>query len=303
MTNKDYYQILGVSENASDQDIKKAYRELAKKYHPDKHKGDAQAEERFKEISEAYGVLNNPQKRAQYDQMRKYGAFGGDFSSSGGYQNINFDDLGSMFSGGFRGKRSAGFGGFGDLFSDLFGGGRESDFSPRQQKGGDLSAELTVPFDVAISGGKQTIRVNSKRLSVNIPEGVEDGKRIRLKGQGQPGLGGGPAGDLIVTIHVAPHPNFRRKGADLYSTLSINMVQAALGDKVRVSTYNKGAVDVKIPPGTQPGKTLKLTGLGIQANGKQGDHYVEIHLTIPQSLSPKAKDYLKKFATEAGMTL
>ncbi len=300
MANKDYYKILGVSENASDQEIKKAYRELAKKYHPDRHKGDAKAEERFKEISEAYGVLNNPQKRARYDQMRKYGAFGGGFGESGSYQNVNFEDLGSMFSGGFRGKRSAGFGGLGDIFSDMFGG-RGGGFSPQSQKGGDISAELTIAFDVAISGGKQTIRVNSKRLSVNIPAGVEDGKKIRLRGQGQPGMAGGPAGDLIVTIHVAPHPVFRRQGADIYSTISINMVQAALGDKVRVLTYNKGSVDIRIPPGTPSGKKLKLKGLGINVNNVQGDHYIEIHVTIPHSLSPKAKEYLKKFAAEAGL--
>ncbi len=300
MANKDYYNILGVSETASDQEIKKAYRELAKKYHPDKHKGDAKAEERFKEISEAYGVLNNPQKRAQYDQMRKYGAFGGDFSGGGGYQNVNFEDLSSMFGGGARGKRGAGFGGIGDIFSDLFGGG--GGYSARSQKGGDVTADLTIAFDVAISGGKQTIRVNSKRLVVNIPAGVEDGKKIRLTGQGQPGHAGGPPGDLIVTIHVAPHPVFSRKGADIYSTININMVQAALGDKVRVLTYNKGSVDIKIPPGTQSGKKLKLKGMGVHINNQQGDHYVEIHVTIPESLSLKARDYLKKFAAEANLS-
>ncbi len=291
--NKNYYEILGVPENASESDIKKAYRKLAKENHPDTHKGDTNAENRFKEISEAYAVLKNAEKRKKYDAMRRFGG------GSGNYQNMDFEDLGSMFHGGFTGRRTAGFGGLGDIFGDIFGGGVGS--SPRAQKGQDISAELTIPFDLAIKGGKHLINVNGQRLSVKIPKGAEENKKIRLRGQGKPGMLGGAAGDLIVTLHIAPHPVFKRMGADLYSTVSVNMVQAALGSKVRVQTYGKGLVDLKIPPGTQNGKLFKLSGLGISVDARQGDHYVEVKVNIPEHLNAKAKDALKKFAELAGI--
>lgn len=300
MANNDYYKILGVSENASESDIKSAYRELAKKYHPDKHKGDPKAEARFKEISEAYATLNDPKKRAQYDQMRRFGGgFGG--GRSGTYQNINFEDLGDIFGGSFRGRRTAGGGGgFSDLFSEFFGDAGRG-FSQQPQKGQDISAELTVPFDVAIKGGKQLINVNGQKLNVTIPAGTEDGKKIRLRGQGQPGMASGASGDLIVTIHVAPHPQFRRKDADIYSTVPLNIVQATLGSKVPVTTYEKGVVNLKIPAGTQHGKKLKLKGMGVNLNGRQGDHYVEVKLTVPEKLNAKAQKTMAQFAKDAGI--
>jgi len=291
--NKNYYEILGVPESATESDIKKAYRKLAKESHPDAHKGDKHAENRFKEISEAYAVLKNAEKRKKYDNMRRFGG------GSGNYQNMDFEDLGPMFRGGFTGRRSAGFGGLGDIFSEFFGGDVGS--SPRAQKGQDISAELTIPFDLAVSGGKHLINVNGQRLSVEIPKGAEENKKIRLRGQGKPGIVGGAAGDLIVTLHIAPHPTFKRKGADIYSTVPVNMVQAALGSKVRVQTYDKGLVDLKIPAGTQNGKLFKLSGLGISAGGRQGDHYVEVKVTIPKHLGGKARDALKKFAELAGI--
>ena len=293
MANNDFYKILGVSEDASDSDIKRAYRELAKKYHPDKHKGDQNAENRFKEISEAYAVLGDSKKRAQYDQMRRYGG------GSGNFQNFNFEDLSEMFGGGFRGRRTAGGGGFGDLFSEFFGG--RGGFSQRPQKGADISAELTIAFDVAVNGGKQMITVNGQRLSVNIPRGIEDGKKIRLRGQGQSGLASGASGDLIITIHVAPHPTFQRKGGDIYSAVPVNIVQASLGAKVAVQTYDRGTVNLKIPPGTQHGKTLKLAGMGIDLNGRKGDHYVKVELTVPNNLDARSKKALEHFAETAGI--
>jgi molecular chaperone DnaJ len=298
MANTNFYDILGVSENASDSEIKKAYRELAKKYHPDKHKGDASAEARFKEISEAYATLSDSKKRAQYDQMRRFG--GGNFS--GNYQNVNFEDLGDLFGGSFgsfRGRRTAGGAGLGDLFGDLFGGSQG--FQQRPQKGQDISAELTVSFDVAIRGGKQMININGQKLNVNIPAGTESGKKIRLRGQGQPGMSSGSSGDLIITITVAPHSHFRRKGADIYSTVPVNMVQAALGSKVSVNTYDKGAVNLKIPAGTQNGKLFKLRGMGINVNGVQGDHFVDVQLTVPEKLDTKSQKTLADFAKQAGL--
>lgn len=296
MANNDFYSILGVKDTASIQEIKNAYRELAKKYHPDRHKGDKQAEERFKQISEAYAVLSDQKKRAQYDQMRRYGAAG---NFSGNFQNFNFEDLGSFFKGGFKGQRSSGFGGFGDIFSQFFGGSDGQGFSQQRQKGQDLSAELTVPFDLAVKGGKQVFQIGSKKMAVNIPAGSEDGKKIRLRGQGEPGYAGGQSGDLILTVHVAPHPHFRRTGNDLYSTVTINVVQAILGSKVRVLTYDKGAVELKIPAGTSHGRLLKLKGFGINVNGYSGDHFVEINVDIPKNLSAKAKRLLDDFAKEA----
>lgn len=294
MAHNDFYNILGVSENASESEIKRAYRELAKKYHPDKHKGDAKAEARFKEISEAYATLSDAKKRAQYDQMRRFG--GGNFS--GNYQNVNFEDLGDIFSGGFRGHRTAG-GGFGDLFSEFFGGSQG--FSQRPQKGQDISAELTVPFDVAVRGGKQMVNINGQKLNVNIPPGTETGKKIRLRGQGRPGMASGSAGDLIITITVAPHPQFTRKGADMYSTISINMVQAALGSKASVNTYDKGAVNLKIPAGTQNGKLFKLRSMGVNVNGVQGDHFVEVKVVVPEQLNNASRKALEDFAQKAGI--
>ncbi len=292
---KDFYDILGVSETATESDIKRAYRELAKKYHPDKHKGDANAEARFKEISEAYATLNDPKKRAQYDQMRRFG--GGNFS--GNFQNFNFEDLGDILGGGFRGRRTAGGGGFADLFGDLFGGSHS--YARQPQKGQDVSSDLTIPFDVAVRGGKQMININGQKINVNIPEGTETGKKIRLRGQGRPGMGSGASGDLIISITVAPHPQFKRQGADIYSTVSVNMVQAALGSKVSVQTYDKGAVNLKIPAGTQNGKLFKLRGMGVTIDGVQGDHFVEVHILMPDRLDAKSQKILADFAKQAGL--
>ncbi|RPI01079.1 MAG: J domain-containing protein [Calditrichaeota bacterium] len=294
MSEKDFYKILGVSEGADEQEIKKAYRELAKKYHPDKHKGDKRAEERFKDIAEAYSVLSDPKKRAQYDQIRRYGGeFSGNFT--------NFDA--SQFSDFFRtsrGKRSTGSGGAGDLFSEFFGGwGTGERYSA--QKGEDITAEITIPFDTAIQGGGQSVFINGKQLSIKIQPMIEEGKKIRLSGQGHSGISGGTAGDLLLTIHVAEHPVYRRNGLDIYSSQAIDMVQAALGCKVRIQTYNQGHVELKVPAGTQPGKRFKLNGMGLSHNGQQGDHVVEIVVTIPQKLSAKAKSLLQQYAQETGL--
>lgn len=301
----DLYKILGVSENASQEDIKKAYRELAKKYHPDKYPNNQEYEEKFKKISEAYSVLSNKEKRAKYDQMRRFGGFGqsgaGGYGQQRGYDygGFDFDDLGSIFGGRSRsGSRS-----FGDIFEDLFGGGTGGFTGRSSAKGQDVTAELTVPFDVAIQGGKQTFTVDSRRLSVNIPAGSNDGKKIRLRGQGYPGSGGGPAGDLILTIRVAPHPVFQRKGNDLYTTAKINVVQAMLGAKVQVQTYDRGNVMLKVPEGTQHGKLLKLKDMGPNINGQRGDLFVTIELEIPRSLNNKAKEKLKEFAKQANIEI
>ncbi len=305
--NKDFYKILGVSESASDSDIKKAYRDLAKKHHPDKHPNDKRNEEKFKEISEAYTVLGNKEKRQKYDQMRKFGAggFGGQ-GGYGGFSGMNFDDLSSIFGGGKSSRRSAGSD-FGDLFSDLFGGSASSRGSSRRHTtpGQDIKAEVTIPFDLAVRGGKHVVSLNrggkSQKLSINIPSGTDEGKTMRLTGQGESSPNGGPAGNLFITLHVAEHPVFKRSGLDLYSNAVINIVQAALGSKVRVTTFEGNTVELKIPAGSKSGKKLKLTGMGVKANGKSGDHIVELVIEAPGSLGKKGKQLLEQFAKEEGL--
>ncbi|MBN2411991.1 DnaJ domain-containing protein [candidate division KSB1 bacterium] len=330
MNDKDFYKILGVSGNASDAEIKKAYKDLAKKYHPDKNPNNKKNEERFKEISEAYGVLGNAEKRKKYDQLRRLGS--GAFGKGGfeGFSGFDFQDLGSTF-----GKRSTNrgtsFDGLGDLFNQIFSGsGRSaSGFRASRQPGNDIKASLTIPFDLAINGGKQVLTVNVKeickrcggrghlcyecngtgyvlkvkKISVTIPAGTADGKIIRLSGQGEPSASGGAPGNLLLTIHVEKHPVFERKGLDLYCKTTVNIVQATLGTKIRVKTFNGNTVELKIPAGTNSGKQFKLKSLGVTAKGKTGDQFVEIQIETPKSISKKSKEYLEAFARSEKLSL
>ncbi|RKY85307.1 J domain-containing protein [candidate division KSB1 bacterium] len=307
-SNEDYYKVLGVSENATAEEIKKAYRKLAKKYHPDSHPGDKSAEEKFKQISEAYSVLSDPKKRAQYDQLRKYGTFAGsgsspftgfDFSNIG---NIKFEWATSAEEPSFHNNET--FAGFSDLFSRFFG--ERSNLFERTRRrqtmrGQDVEAEVEIPFETAIFGGKQNISLilNGQRrtFSVTIPPGIEEGEKIRLRGQGLPGAGGAPPGDLLITIHVGKHPFFKRQGKDIYCKVSINVVEAILGTKVKVKTVEGKQVQLKIPPGTQNGQIFRLKGLGVKdKNNKRGDLFVEIHVTIPQNINPQQRKLIEEFA-------
>ncbi len=330
MQQKDYYKILGVNENATEAEIKSAYRKLAKKYHPDTHKNDKSAEERFKEISEAYAVLKDKEKRQQYDRLRKYGNYQ-QYNSQG----FDFDDLSSMFGGGRRSKRaSAGYGGafdFEDLFSQFFSGkNRATDI---RQKGSDLNATVHVPFETAARGGKHTVTLNfkkacphcggkrgmfsrsaycsacggsgtieeSKKVSIQIPPASDSGKQIRLRGLGEPGVGGGERGSLIVTLQVMPHPVFERKGLDLYTTVNINIAQAVLGSKINIRTFDGNVVQLRIPKGTQNDKLLKLKKLGLESKERKGDFYVRTHVSIPTGLSDSQETLFKEFAKKAGL--
>src|SRR5436309_1385267 len=222
MAEKDYYDILGVKKSAGADEIKKAYRGLAKKFHPDKNKGNKDAENKFKEVSEAYAVLSDTEKREQYDRLGKEafrggGAPGGNPFAGGANPFGGFDF--SQFTGGGggrprAGRRSTGGGGFTDIFSDLFGGG-SAGFEQTPERGGDLEAELTIDFRDAILGTTMDLVLNGKAIKVKIPEGVADGQKIRLRGKGAPGNSGGPAGDLTVLIHVRAHPLFERRGDDI----------------------------------------------------------------------------------------
>ncbi len=352
---KDYYQVLGVAAKASEDDIKKAYRRLAKKYHPDANPGDTGAGERFKEISEAYSVLSDAGKRKKYDAMRKFGAFG----SGGGWPDrsaggVRFEDLGGL----------SGFGGLGDLFSSIFGRGkRAAGVEP-------IESVIEIPFRTAVLGGKVPVTVSvteacptcggsgaapgaqvnecgeckgrgmvtfgqggfavtrpcpacrgrgripttscprcdsmgeveiAKRKLVTVPAGTDSGHRVRLKGQGQRSVDGGPDGDLIVTFQVQPDRFFTREGLDIHCTVPLNLAQASLGTKIKVRTVHGRRVVLSIPPGTQPGRKFRIKGQGVEKNGKKGHQYVEVAVTIPETLTESQQQQLRRFAQEAGL--
>jgi DnaJ-class molecular chaperone len=288
MPEKDYYDILGVKKSAGPDEIKKAYRGLAKKFHPDKNKGNKEAENKFKELSEAYAVLSDAEKREQYDRLGKEAfrggggpggnPFAGGANPFGGFDFSQFTGAGGGRASARGGRRSTGAGGFTDIFSDLFGGGGE----PGPQRGGDLEAELTIDFRDAILGTTMDLVLNGKAIKVKIPEGVSDGQRIRLRGKGAPGNSGGPAGDLNVLIHVRTHPLFERRGDDIYIDLPIKVGEAIRGAEVEVPTI-QGPVRARIPAGTQGGQTFRLRGKGVKKKTTAGDHYYRVEITVPKS--------------------
>jgi DnaJ-class molecular chaperone len=302
MAEKDYYDIIGVKKTASADEIKKAYRALAKKFHPDKNKGNKDAENKFKEISEAYAVLSDKEKREQYDRLGKeafhFGGQGGANPFQGGGNPFGGFDF-SQFTGGggarARGGRrsTGGAGGFTDIFSDLFGGGGAG-FPQEPERGADLEAELTIDFRDAILGTTMDLVINGKGVKVKIPEGVSDGQRIRLRGKGAPGGNGGTAGDLNVLIHVRAHPLFERRGDDIYIDLPIKVGEAIRGAEVDVPTIH-GPVRARIPAGTQGGQTFRLRGKGVKKKGDTyGDHYYRVEITVPKSTAAEVLEAAEK---------
>jgi molecular chaperone DnaJ len=296
MAERDYYDILGVKKAATPDEIKKAYRGLAKKFHPDKNKGNKDAESKFKEISEAYAVLSDTEKREQYDRLGREafrpGGGGGGNPFAGGANPFGGFDF-SQFTGGGRargGRRSTG--GFTDVFSDLFGGGAQFEQGP--ERGSDLEAELTIDFRDAILGTTMDLVINGKGVKVKIPEGVMDGQKIRLRGKGAPGQSGGQPGDLNVLIHVRPHSLYERRGDDIYIDLPIKVGEAIRGGEVEVPTIH-GPVRARIPAGTQGGQTFRLRGKGVKKKaGAFGDHYYRVAITVPKS---SAEDVLEAAGT------
>jgi molecular chaperone DnaJ len=291
MASKDYYQLLGVKKTATEDEIKKAYRTLAKKFHPDKNKGNKDAENKFKEISEAYAVLSDKTKREQYDRL------GSEAFGAGGqnpFAGFDFSDF--MNTGGARGRRSSGSsrGGsrtvdFTDLFGDLFGGGGGGGggrgFEPEPHRGGDIEAEATIDFRDAIQGTTMELRSSDGGTTkVKIPEGVADGQRLRIRGKGQPGMGG-PAGDLQLLVHVRPHPFYERRGDNIYIELPITIGEAVKGGEIEVPTIH-GPVRARIPAGTQGGQTFRLTGKGVKRKNTAGDHYYKVQIAVPRDLPP-----------------
>ena len=293
---KDFYQILGVSKDVSDAELKKTYRKLARKYHPDSNPGDAAAEAKFKEISEAFSVLSDKEQRSEYDQIRAMGAGGARFTAGG--QGAGFEDIfGGMFGGG--GGRQYTFqqgapGGYEDLFGGMFGGGARAPRGP--QKGRDIHASTTLDFETAVRGDTVTLQAPSGAVKVKIPAGVDDGKRIRVRGKGEPSPDGGPAGDIILTVNVRKHPVFERDGNNLRLKLPVTFVEAALGATIEVPTLGGNPVKLKIQPGTPSGRVLRVKGRGVHTAKATGDLLAEVQVAVPAHLSAEAKEALEEFA-------
>ena len=297
---QDYYKVLNVSKTASADEIQKAYRTLARKYHPDLNPDDKTAQQKFKEIQHAYDVLSDTEKRKQYDQ------FGADFERMGPGGNPFHGGGGQGFEEVFGRGGPGGFqfeGDIGDLFRQFTGGGggRGRRAAPQPSKGGDLQAQLTVPFNTAVIGGKASIPIQRRgkveSIQITIPPGVESGKKMRLRGQGEPSPNGGPPGDLLVTLTVASHPFFKRVGKNLELRLPITVGEAVFGAAVDVPTPN-GKVSLKIPPGSNSGKRLRIKQQGVLSpTGAPGDLFVELQVKIPEQLT--ATDALGEDARKA----
>ncbi len=317
MATGDYYDVLGVPRDATPEQIKKAYRALAKKYHPDRNPGDRSAEARFKQVQEAYDVLSDPQKRALYD---RYGAAGVGGSAGprpgpggarvhtwgpGGAQEIPIEDIADLFDifGGGFGTRGGGGGGE-SLFEQFFGGGRRGGRRTRVEPppgSGDIEREVTLTFDQAIQGTQLELNVDGRLVRVKIPPGVANGQRIRARGKGRPAGPGLPPGNLLIVCRVLPHPYFKRIGNDIYLDVPVSITEAALGAKIEVPTLG-GKMLVKVPPGTASGTKLRLRGRGVVSPRSQtpGDQYVVIRIVPPAVLTPRQRELLEKLRAESG---
>lgn len=293
---KDFYKILGISKDASSQDIKKQYRTLARKYHPDANMGDATAEKTFKEISEAYSVLSDTSQREQYDSIKAMGA-GARFSAPQRGDSSGFEDVFSgLFGGGGNNFSSTNQTGFGSTnlppeFANFFGSG----FQNTQPKGTDLQAKAKISFAQSLQGTTLELKLPAgKFIKIRVPPGVNDGQKIRLKGKGN--LGSGGAGDLFVTIVVQPHPVFVREDNNIRLTLPITFFEAALGAKIDVPTLTGEKVRVKIPAGTAAGQVLRIKNRGVVTAKAKGDLLIVVEVVVPRKLSLDAKKALESFA-------
>ena len=281
---KDFYKVLGVDKKAAADEIKKKYRALALDLHPDKTKGDSAKEEKFKAVSEAYEILSDTKKRAEYDEARSMFERGGFRSPQGGFQGGDFHDV-------FAGGNPQ------DIFASLFGGGGRR--GPR--KGQDLQTEATITFRESVFGTTldlhlATDRGQAQNISARVPTGVADGAKIRVKGKG--GAGEAGPGDLFIQLHVKPHPIFSRKGENLVITLPVTFAEAALGADIKVPTMAGDDVTVRIAPGTPNGRTLRVKGRGITKGSTTGDLLVTVEVQVPQRVDGKALEALKTFAEE-----
>lgn len=319
---KDYYQVLGVKRDASQEDISKAFKKMARKFHPDLNPDKPDAEKRFKDANEAYEVLKDPEKRKLYDQLGPNWQHGQNFEPPPGFENIRFH-----FGGG--GPDAGGFGGaagFSDFFESVFGaggrggpGGARGGFGPgfegrsarRPRRGEDAEVGLTLSLEEAFRGGAKSIslqeqtpgpdgrpRLSTKSLEVSIPAGVKDGARIRLAGQGSPGFSGGPTGDLYLRVRIAPHPLFKLEGVNVVLDLPLAPWEAVLGTTVKAPTLDR-AVELTVPPGVSSGQKLRLRGLGLGSGQSRGDQLVRIMIKTPASLTAEERELWERLAKNA----
>lgn len=302
---KDYYQILGLEPDADDKAIKAAYRKLARKYHPDVSQDD-DAEQKFKDVSEAYHVLKDAEKRAEYDQLRRYGNGSGDFTPPPGWSPGEGSAFYSTNYSGFDEQPD-----FSDFFDSLFGNrGAASQTGPR--RGGNVESELALFLEDTVADSVRQIHLRvpqyddhgrrladkDKTLNVKVPAGTADGERIRLKGQGAPGVNGGPAGDLFLRIRLAPHPLFDVDGRDLIITVPVAPWEAALGARVRIPTLT-GHISLTLPAGSQTGKRLRIKGKGLTGKNGGGDLYAVLKIVMPDSITDEQKALWQSLASSS----
>jgi curved DNA-binding protein len=315
MTAKDYYKILGIPKSASTDEIKKAYRKLAMKYHPDRNKGDKDAEAIFKDISEAYAVLSDKEKRKQYDMYGSEG-FQHRFTQEDIFRDFDFGSIFREFGFETSGRGQNVFRHiFGGMGRNNFGTGRSRYGSPfgahggmsRPSKGKDIVYELAITLDDAFKKSEKIISYqneayNQEKVSVKIPAGISTGKKLRLQGKGYRGVNGGPNGDLYIQVKVLDHPLFKREGDDLFLTKDVKYSEAVLGTEVEVPTIDKKTLRLKIPPGSQDNARFRLKGYGMprMKGQRRGDAYVILNISIPKTLNKKQEDLIKKIK-EAGL--
>jgi len=305
MMDDDYYKILGLNRNASEAEIQSAYRMLARKYHPDVNQDDKTAKQKFQQIQKAYDVLKNPKKREMYDRygsafesMGEGGPGGAAWRThAGGPAGFEGFDVSQLFGGGGAGFETS----FGDVFKQFTGagGGRARRGPQRAARGADIRHELRIPFNTSVTGGEVRLSIQRpqgqvEEITVKIPAGIEDGKTIRLRGQGERPNRGGAPGDILITVRVTSHPSYRRRGRDLEVDVPVSLAEAALGAKVDVPTP-KGVISLTVPPGTSSGKRLRVKGHGVAAPGSPaGDLYAEIHIVLPASLDEPSRDLIRQ---------
>jgi molecular chaperone DnaJ len=301
---KDFYKILGVSKDVSDSDLKKAYRKLARQYHPDSNPDNPAAEAKFKEISEANSVLSDTEQRREYDQMRAMGT-GARFSAGGRPgQPGGFEDVfGGMFGQGGGARQRTSSAGFDDILGGMFGGGGFGQSTGGYRgfggptKGADLTASVTLDFMTAIKGDTISVQAAGGRpINTRIPEGVSDGQKIRLKGKGEASIDGGPAGDLVLAVTVRKHPVFEREGLNLRVDVPVTFIEAALGATIEVPTLGGDPVKLKVAAGTPSGRVLRVKGRGVKTSKGTGDLLAEVVVAVPSHLPGAAKDALEAFA-------
>ncbi|WP_088845123.1 DnaJ C-terminal domain-containing protein [Hymenobacter gelipurpurascens] len=302
MEYKDYYKILELDKNATKEQIRKQYRKLARKYHPDVNPNDAESERKFKEVNEANEVLSDEEKRKKYDQLgadwKRYEQAGAGRGAGGG--GFDWSQYAQGGGAGFGGQGGDPFGGadFSDFFSSMFGGGGGQGGSARARAGQDYQAELELTLEDAYEGGPRTLTVNDKKLRINIHPGVEDGQTIRLRDQGAPGRNGGPSGSLYITIRIRPDARYTLSGHDLTMDVPVSIYKALLGGEQIVETLS-GPVKINIKPETQNGTRLRLRGKGFPVYrhaGQFGDLYLRLTLTLPQHLTDPEKELFRQLA-------